>query len=155
MTNEDDAADPASVARAIIGAGLYMTLGTADEAGRPWVSPVYYAAAGQTEFFWISSPDARHSRNLEVRPELSIVIFDTGAPIGTGQGVYMAAVADRPADAALDRGIEVFSETSQRHGGRPWSRDDVLAPARHRLYRATVSEHFVLGARDERVRVRL
>jgi hypothetical protein len=30
----------------------------------------------------------------------------------------------------------------------------VQAPARHRLYRATASEHYVLAPRDERVPVR-
>jgi hypothetical protein len=38
--------DLAALARAILDASLYMTLGTADESGRPWVSPVYYAADG-------------------------------------------------------------------------------------------------------------
>lgn len=35
MTDEHDLA---AVAKAIIDANLYMVLGTADEAGRPWVS---------------------------------------------------------------------------------------------------------------------
>ena len=56
------------IARTIIDANLYMTLGTADEAGRPWVSPVYYAFAGYEEFFWVSSPEATHSRHLPGRP---------------------------------------------------------------------------------------
>lgn len=38
--------DFAAEGRAIIDANLYMTLGTADRAGRPWVSPVYYAHIG-------------------------------------------------------------------------------------------------------------
>jgi hypothetical protein len=36
-----------------------------------------------------------------------------------------------------------------------WTRADVTAPARHRLYRATVTEHWVLGPGDERVPVAL
>ena len=32
-----------AVARAILDANHYMTLGTADENGPPWVSPLYYA----------------------------------------------------------------------------------------------------------------
>jgi nitroimidazol reductase NimA-like FMN-containing flavoprotein (pyridoxamine 5'-phosphate oxidase superfamily) len=75
--------DLAAFARAIIESNLYMTLGTADDAGRPWVSPVYYAPAGYGEFFWVSSPEAKHSLNLAGRPEVSIVIFDSGASIGT------------------------------------------------------------------------
>ena len=40
----------------------------ADEAGLPWASPVWFASVDLREFFWVSSPDARHSRNLAVRP---------------------------------------------------------------------------------------
>jgi Pyridoxamine 5'-phosphate oxidase len=46
MTDEQDLA---ARARAIIDANLYMVIGTADEAGRPWVSPVYYAPAAYRE----------------------------------------------------------------------------------------------------------
>jgi nitroimidazol reductase NimA-like FMN-containing flavoprotein (pyridoxamine 5'-phosphate oxidase superfamily) len=59
--------DLGAVARAIIDANLYVVLGTADETGRPWVSPVYYASMNYLEFYWVSSPEARHSRNLATR----------------------------------------------------------------------------------------
>jgi uncharacterized protein YhbP (UPF0306 family) len=141
------------IARTIIDDNLYMTLGTADEAGRPWVSPVYYAFAGYEEFFWVSSPEATHSRNLTGRPEISIVIFDSRAPINTGQGVYMSAVAGELPSDDLDRGIGIFSRRGEAHGASPWTRQDVSPPARHRLYRAIASEHFVLDPQDRRTPV--
>jgi Pyridoxamine 5'-phosphate oxidase len=147
--------EPEAVAKAIIDSNLYMTLGTADEAGRPWASPVYFAPAGYTEFHWVSAPEARHSRNLAVRPQLGIVIFDSRTPINTGQGVYMAAVAEQLTGDDIDPGIEIFSRRSLEHGAGEWTQADVLAPARLRLYRATASETFVLGAGDERVQVSL
>ncbi|HEV8682994.1 MAG TPA: pyridoxamine 5'-phosphate oxidase family protein [Actinomycetota bacterium] len=140
----DQQEDLGATARSIIDANLYMVLGTADESGRPWVSPVYYAPAGYREFYWVSSPEATHSRNLAACPDLSIVIFDSQAPIDTGQGLYMSAVAEEMTDTDLDRGIAVFSNRSQAHGGRPWTLDDVRPPAPYRLYRASASEHSVL-----------
>jgi len=68
MTPSD--ADHAAIARAIVDANVYMTLGTADAEGRPWVSPVFFAASGYRDYYWISSPDARHSRNLAGRESL-------------------------------------------------------------------------------------
>ncbi|HEX2359192.1 MAG TPA: pyridoxamine 5'-phosphate oxidase family protein [Solirubrobacterales bacterium] len=62
------------MARRIIDANRYMTVATANRSGRPWASPVYYAAVGYTQFLWVSDRDARHSRNLADRPELGIVI---------------------------------------------------------------------------------
>jgi hypothetical protein len=46
---------------------------------------VYYAPEGYAKFYWVSSPEATHSRNLMTRPEVSIVIFDSQAPVGAGQ----------------------------------------------------------------------
>jgi hypothetical protein len=148
--------DAAAVARAIVDGGRYMTLGTADSGGVPWVSPVWFALApgGYRELLWVSDPQARHSRNLAARPEAAIVIFDSHAPVGTGRGVYMAAVAEQVPDAEIDRAIATFSRRSVGQGAPAWTREDVLAPARLRLYRATVSEWF-LGERDERTRVEL
>jgi hypothetical protein len=73
--------DFGAIAKAIIDSNLYMTLGTADEDGCPRVSPVYYAPEGYAEFYWVSSPEATHSRNITVRPEVAIVVFDSRAPI--------------------------------------------------------------------------
>src|SRR4030081_3408050 len=129
--------DSAAVARRIIDAGLYMVLATADERGRPWASPVYFAMSGYTEFFWVSSPAATHSRNIALSPGIAIVIFDSQAPIGAGQGVHNTADAPTPAVASIVGGSEVFSQRSMAHGGPAWSPDDVRGDAPIRLYRAT------------------
>jgi hypothetical protein len=47
----DQHLDLGAIARAIIDSNMYMTLGTADENGRPWVSPVYYAPEGYVEIY--------------------------------------------------------------------------------------------------------
>jgi len=145
----------AAVAKEIIESSLYLTLGTADAEGRPWASPVYYAVERHAEFIWVSSPDATHSHNLGARPEVSIVIFDSRAPIGTGQGVYMTAVAEEVPQADTDRVLGIYSRRSQAHGGNAWTRAEIEAPARHRLYHAIASQHWVLGPRDERIAVDL
>jgi hypothetical protein len=142
-----------ATARNIIDSNLYMTLGTADGTGKPWASPVYYAPHEYTEFLWVSAPEATHSRNLAARPELGIVIFDSRTPINTGQAVYMSAVAEQLTGDDLDTGIEIFSRRSQQHGADAWTRADVLAPARLRLYRATAFETFVLDPNDQRIPV--
>jgi nitroimidazol reductase NimA-like FMN-containing flavoprotein (pyridoxamine 5'-phosphate oxidase superfamily) len=152
MTDEHDLG---AIARAIIDANLYMVLGTADEAGRPWVSPVYYAPAAYREFFWVSSPDATHSRNLEARPEVSIVVFDSGVPISTGQAVYMSATAGELVGDERAEALEIYSRRTLAHGGREWTLEDVQSPARLRLYRATAVDHYVLDEHDRRVPVTL
>jgi nitroimidazol reductase NimA-like FMN-containing flavoprotein (pyridoxamine 5'-phosphate oxidase superfamily) len=143
----------AAVAREIIDANRYMTLATADGDGRPWAAPVWYAHQGYTDFFWVSRPETRHSRNLASRPELAIVIFDSTVPVGDAQAVYVEALAEELGGAERERGIGIYSRRSQAHGAGQWRGEDVAAPAPHRLYRARASQHFVLEANDQRVAV--
>jgi hypothetical protein len=147
-------ADRGDLARTIIDSGSYMTLATADAEGVPWASPVWYAKAAYDELLWVSEPEAQHSRNIAARPQSAVVIFDSRAPLGGGQGVYMTATAEQLTGAEREDGIAAFAAWSESQGGSPWSVDDVCPPARHRLYRARVSQHWVLGEKDRRVPVR-
>jgi nitroimidazol reductase NimA-like FMN-containing flavoprotein (pyridoxamine 5'-phosphate oxidase superfamily) len=142
------------IARGIVDANRYMALGTADAEGRPWVSPVWYATPEYREYFWVSDPEARHSLNIAVRPEVSIVIYDSHVP-GGWHSFYMSALAEELPDAALDAGLATFNARSLEQGLREWTLEDVRPPARHRLYRAIASEQFVLTEGDRRVAVSL
>jgi hypothetical protein len=150
----------AGVVRGIIDAGRYMTIATADESGRPWGSPVWYAPDEYREFFWISSPDVRHSLNLAVRPEVSLVIFDSTVTPGEGQAVYMTAVAGAVADEGIERGMAVFSARSEAQGIGRWTVDDVSPTSGRRLYSAIVDRYWILdrdnpAPGDHRVEVEL
>ena len=145
---------PSQTARDIIQANLYLVLATADRSGRPWSSPLYFAELDCREFFWVSSPDAAHSRNIAVRPEVGIAVFDTSAPIGTGQGAYMSALAEPVNESEIAHGIDVFSRRSLTHGGRAWTVEDVRADAGLRLYRAVADSYWILakdGRPDHRI----
>jgi hypothetical protein len=142
--DDGDRPEPSAVARRILGTNAYMTLGTADADGRPWASPVFFAADGYAKLFWVSSPEARHSRNIAARPEVGIVVFDSRLPIGAAEAVYIEGVAEELAGAEAEHGIEIFTSGSVAWGARVWTPDDVRPPAPHRLYRATATDHSVL-----------
>ncbi len=115
--------DPAATARQIIEGVTYMTLATADENGRPWASPVWFAHSPDfDEFFWVSHHEALHSLNIAARPQVSLVIFDSRAArrgagrLRRGQRLH----ADEGDD--LNAGIEIFSNAPSRREsalGRP------------------------------------
>jgi pyridoxine/pyridoxamine 5'-phosphate oxidase len=147
--------DHAAAATALIDSIQYLTLATADEDGRPWASPVWFAHEDYKRFLWVSKPEARHSQNIASRPRVAIVIFDSTVPPGTGQAVYVEGTAEQLEGGAAASPIAVFSARSQALGGPAWTPDDVEPPAPLRLYRTTAGAHFVLGANDERVPVRL
>jgi uncharacterized protein YhbP (UPF0306 family) len=140
--------DLAAIARTIIDANQYMTLATADAQGRPWAAPVFYATADYTEFYWISAPETTHSRNLAQRPEISSVIFDSTAPEGTAQAVYLSATAEMVPDDDLDRALAIYPGPAERGLESHYIREQLQAPAPYRLYRATAFEHSVLCPRD-------
>jgi uncharacterized protein YhbP (UPF0306 family) len=131
-------------ARSVIVSNQYMALGTIDGEGHPWVSPVWFASEDLRAFYWLSSPHAKHSRNLEDRPQVAIAIFDSSVPVGGAQAVYMKGIAEELAGDDLEQGLEVYDRVSRRAIGRAWGPDEVGGSSLFRLYRATVSEHWVL-----------
>ena len=149
------APDLGKTARKIIDRSRYMVVATADPSGQPWPSPVYFAHRGYRDFFWVSEPEAAHSRNLIERREVGIVIFDSRAKVGTGQGVYILGVAQELPGHEAGDGIGIFSERSAGHGGEEWAVEDVRPSSRHRLYQATAEAVYVLDEHDHRVEVDL
>ena len=140
-------ADLAAHALAILDANLYLTLGTADLDGRPWTSPVYYAPAGGREFYWVSDTDARHSRNLAERPQVSMVIFDSTVAPYHGRAVYAVGEARELSGSDLDRALGAYPRPDGG-GAAQVTREDVTGPAPYRLYQATASDMWVLCPRE-------
>jgi pyridoxine/pyridoxamine 5'-phosphate oxidase len=141
--------DLAAHARAIIDANLYLTLGTTDPDGHPWISPVYFSPAGDREFYWLSAADARHSRNLADRPRLSMVIFDSTVEPYHGRAVYAVGEAHELSGDDLDRALGAYPRRDGR-GAAAVTREDVTGSAPYRLYRATASDMWVLCPREPR-----
>jgi hypothetical protein len=126
-----------AMARRVIEGNRYMTLGTVEPDGAPRLSPVYYTPARHSDLYWVSSPDARHSRNVAERPEVRIVIFDSTAAVGEAEAVYVSAVARTVADEDLERLCgEAFRPS---FGGRAFAPEELREPADLRLYVATAT----------------
>jgi uncharacterized pyridoxamine 5'-phosphate oxidase family protein len=149
------------LARQTLAANRFMVLGTVDPSGRPRVSPAWFSMVDHREVYWLSNPDAHHSRNLEQRPEVSIVVFDSGADPHTGQAVYLEATAARVPEHELGRACAVaFDGVDDALSFTP----ETLAHQPFVLYRAqvTASEVHVRGrdfgdgkGSDQRVAVEL
>ena len=119
-------------ARRVIDTNHYMTLATVNPDGGPRVSPVYYTAARYTDFYWVSSPDAQHSRNLEATPGIEILIFDSSVPVSATAAVYLHAHAREIEDDELDEVIdEAFRSAA---GARAFARVELQGKAPLRLY---------------------
>ena len=97
----------------IVGGNCYLILATADADGVPWSSPVWFASADPWHFVWGSKPGAQHSRNIAVRPEVAISIFDSTQRPGTGRGF-----ADRRVRSAGRTGCRRSAAVRARRAAR-------------------------------------
>ena len=88
-------ADLGDLARETLADTVFMVLGTVDPSGRPRVSPVWFSVVDHRDVYWLSSPASHHSRNIEERPEVSMVVFDSSADPQSGRAVYLEASAGR------------------------------------------------------------
>jgi nitroimidazol reductase NimA-like FMN-containing flavoprotein (pyridoxamine 5'-phosphate oxidase superfamily) len=140
--------DLAAEVTSILDANLYVTVGTADAEGLPWVAPVYFATADNINLYWVSAPHATHSRNIAERPDVSLVVFDSQVPPYTGRAVYLRATALELSGSELERGVSIYPGHPSR-GADAVTTADVSPPAAYRMYRATVSEHSILCPRDQ------
>jgi nitroimidazol reductase NimA-like FMN-containing flavoprotein (pyridoxamine 5'-phosphate oxidase superfamily) len=136
-------------AKAVLSKNRYLTLGTSGIDGRPWTTPVYFAAAGVRDFYWISEVEARHSRHLARRPDASLVVFDSTVAPYQGRAVYASGSACALSDDEIDDGLVVYPRPGDP-GVEPLTRGDVTASSSYRLFRLTASEVWVLCPRQPR-----
>jgi hypothetical protein len=126
----------------LLGEHRYLVLGTADGDGRPWVTPVFYSAAGEHRLLWVSAPGSRHSQNIAARPEVAITIYDTHAPDGGAQALYLEATAECVAGDARDAALAVLN--SRLPASHQLGAEDLEPSGPLQVYQAAITRHFVL-----------
>ncbi|HSX28617.1 MAG TPA: pyridoxamine 5'-phosphate oxidase family protein [Candidatus Saccharimonadales bacterium] len=82
---------PSPEAQAILNKINYATLATTDVDGNPWNSPVYCAYDKGYNVYWGSHAESQHSKNIRASGKVFIVVYDSTAEPGQGEGVYIQA----------------------------------------------------------------
>lgn len=80
-------------AKEIVQKILYITIASVTPDGNPWNSPVYSAFDEDYNFYWSSWTENQHSKNIVNNENVFLVIYDSTAKEGTGEGVYVKAKA--------------------------------------------------------------
>ncbi|MER5649320.1 pyridoxamine 5'-phosphate oxidase family protein [Streptosporangium sp. NPDC002524] len=124
----------------LLGDSRYLVLATADRQGRPWATPVFFAARDEDRLFWVSAPDSRHSRNIAERPDVAVTVFDSHAPVGGAEALYLEVTAG-PAD---DPVAAVATLNARLPEGKELTGDDLAPSGPLVAYSADVRRHFVL-----------
>jgi nitroimidazol reductase NimA-like FMN-containing flavoprotein (pyridoxamine 5'-phosphate oxidase superfamily) len=126
-----------AMAHDVIAANRYFVLGTAHADGHPRVSPVYFNHHEHRAFYWVSSPESQHSRNLAADARLNAVVFDSSVPPPETRAVYLTGTAVEVPEA--DLAVEVPRAFLQvRAPARPMSVEELSRDGDLRLYRLDV-----------------
>ncbi len=134
--------------RAILAANRYAVIGTASPSGDPWVSPVYFGYLGLGTLMWLSRPSSRHSRLIAENDRIAVTVFDSSVAMGGASAYFARAAAGLCPEAELLAHLAAFSTQSVERGFPAWRPDQVTGDAALRLYRAQVSEAWLLPADD-------
>ncbi|MHB1864715.1 MAG: pyridoxamine 5'-phosphate oxidase family protein [Candidatus Saccharimonadales bacterium] len=127
----------ADKARYIVNNNQLATVATADQDGKPWVSPVGCVCDDRTNIYWVSHNYSVHSQNIRSRPEVAIVIVGT-QPDGTNDGVYFDAVAKELNDEEeILAAMKLLQTWDQDEKFKINSLTDVTGDAVWRVYMAT------------------
>lgn len=136
-------------ARSLLDANAYLTLGTVSAQGQPWTSPVYFAADGLADFYWVSSRGSLHSVNIAVEPSVSLVVFDSTVAAHHGRALYAVGSARALEGPELEHGLAVYPGPATR-GGSALGVEEATGDSPYRLYRVRASQVWVLCPRDPR-----
>lgn len=125
--------DAAEFAAELLRRNDHMAIASADADGTPWNSPVFYSHAPDFRLLWVSSKNALHSKNIRARPEVGLVVFETGPAEGLYIGALAREVGDEP---GLEDAAEVVRTKEQPDKFRIKTLDDVRGDVVWRIYEA-------------------
>lgn len=145
---------------------IYSTVATVDPEGAPWAAPqfTWYDATTDT-FYWCSSRESQHAKNILYNHKAYITVSDSMAPPGKGDGIYIQAEADEVTESGERN--HAYMQLRQRHGEAPyWSLEDLQdldSPVS--LFKATAKKmwinagteqngHFVLYRKEVKMALR-
>lgn len=119
-------------AKEIIKTIEYATIATANKGGKPWNSPVARVYDNELNIYWFSDKQNQHSQNIRENEDVFIVIYDSTAPWGEGEGVYIEAKAYELTDPdEITKARRIMKGPD--YDGSP---DDFLGDAVRRVYKA-------------------
>ena len=135
--------DMASTTKKVIENNYHMVVATADTAGKPWVSPLFYMYDEDLNLYWVSGKTALHSQNIRSNPRVAVCIFGpaTADEPDSLHGIYFDAEAQELTDEAeLSRAVQIMQQRAQPEKYMIKSLADVTGDAAWRVYKATPHE---------------
>lgn len=129
--------DYVAQAKQIIEENIYCTVSTASLKGSPWISPVFFSYDEDYNIYWVSYINSLHSKLLRKNPQAAIVIFNSTAKEGEGDGVYFEVkVVELSREKEILKAINIMNRRVTVDDFRIKSIDEVMDKGVWRIYKA-------------------
>lgn len=136
----------ATRAKEIIAKIIYITIATVTSDGKPWNTPVYSSFDTHYNFYWASWEENIHSKNIKNNPKVFLVIYDSTAPEGTGEGVYIEAMAHELTDQKeIEHAMQSYYG---RKNKKPRKAEEFLGNYPRRFYKAVPQKAWMNSTGD-------
>ena len=133
-------------AKEIIKKVPYASVASVSEDGLPWNAPVFVAYDQDYNFYWGTYVNSQKSKNIRNNKNVFLTIYDSSAPPGTGEGVYIKAIATEITDPKeINFAHKLLWD---RHVVPYWKLEQVQGDTPIRLYKA-VPEKVWLNSEGE------
>lgn len=121
----------------------YATIASVTPEGKAWNTPVAHDMDENRNIYWFSDKDNEHSKNIHNNPNVFVVIYDSTAPDGEGEGVYIEAFAEELINE------EHISNALRINPGNTKKASDFLGENIRRCYKATPQRIWINDAEEK------
>lgn len=90
----------------VVAASSFMTLATTD-GNKPWACALFFGVDDEYNFYFVSSPDTVHARNINKNPIVSFAIYHPDSVPGGANGIQVSGTCRRVFGDELRHGLEV------------------------------------------------
>jgi uncharacterized protein YhbP (UPF0306 family) len=146
-------------ARRIMQSNNYMVIATVNNNGNPWAATVLYVYDKDYSFYFLSSVDSRHAKNITEDPNVSFVIFDSDQAVGESEGIQAEGLASLVGKKSLEKVIKLYSNkvfpNSKLSPEKRYDPTNYGEASEFRFFKIKVSSVFITGTVDRRTEVHL
>ncbi len=133
-------------AREIINEVIYITLATVTPEGKAWNSPLFSACDEKFNFYWSSHPDSQHSINIAHNGDVFVIIYNSLAREGEGDGVYIQAKASQVTSREeIAKALRLLGARR----GKPFNYPDKFIEGPQRIYKAEPQKMWINDAQKD------
>lgn len=143
---------------AILKKNLYLTIATSTQEGSPWISNLYFTNDKDLNIYWYSPLESKHSKLIQVNPNVAINVFDSTAIGGDVYGLYIEAIVSEVTSVSeISKALALYGK-KMLLTGFVQSNDEVKNFVKQvvdfqgksplRLYKAVPSKAWLLGESD-------